>query len=219
MKYEDKKTSYKRIVENKPVAPTVLFTPEAIAAMHHIVSKCGEEVGWFGTVEHEGNVYRIDNIMVPGQEVNTGTCELTNDGLTKLCEEIMDAGEDPTKIKFWGHSHHNMGVGPSGQDDNQIKDLLDASDDFFIRAICNKKGFMSVSLYSKIDNIVFDHVHWSIDFNIDTKGIVDKYDKLIEDNVKEFSYNNQFPIQYENEPSIKHLSKFKPSKFGVKAWK
>jgi len=192
MRYEDKSVEYKRIIENKPTAPTVMFSPESIAAMHHIVSKCGEEVGWFGTVDYIGGIYHVGNITIPGQEVNAGTCELTNDGLANLCEDILNEGGDPTKVKFWGHSHHNMGVGPSGQDDKQVKELLDGSDDFFIRAICNKSGLMSVSVYNKTENVIFHHVHWSIDFNIDNKGIISKYDKLIDSNVNELTYNTEY---------------------------
>ena len=56
-------------------------------------------------------------------------------------------------MELRGHSHVNMGVGPSGQDDSMILEFK--TRDFFIRGIFNKKGDIKMDIYDFKNNIKY----------------------------------------------------------------
>ena len=65
-------------------------------------------------------------------------------------------------MKCWGHSHVNMGVFASGQDDTQMNVFKDAGHDFFIRVIANKKGEMEFTFYNYATGIIYKDTPWAI---------------------------------------------------------
>lgn len=149
------------------VIPKVFFTPEALRDMYHIVDLVDGEVGWFGIVEEIDNDYLVKSVILPGQHANSGTCELTPQGIAVIASEIMrtnpaDGMDIVNSIRFWGHSHHSMGTSPSGQDDQQLAEAATDCEDFFIRAILNKKGRMEITVYAYSDSLIFKDVEWSV---------------------------------------------------------
>jgi len=183
----DKKTTARTI--GTCVAPRIIFDLNAIASMEVIVSNCNEEVGWMGIVDKIGdNEYRVRDIMLPKQEVSGATCELTEQGLSEMATSLPT--EDLSKLRFWGHSHHNMGVDPSSQDEDQVVEMLVNSGDFFIRAICNKKGEMSVSFFNYLTKVAIDNIKWSIDDGVDRSALAKKYEQEIKEKVGKFSYSS-----------------------------
>lgn len=67
-----------------------------------------------------------------------------------------------SSMRIWGHSHVNMSVAPSGQDDMQGESKASALGGIFIRVICNKSMDMSVSVYDASRDVRFDHVPWKL---------------------------------------------------------
>lgn len=190
LSHENKKATARLI--GTVTEPRIIFTLKVIATMEYIVSKVSTEVGWLGLVDKiSDHVYLVKEIFLPPQEVNGGTCELTGDGLFALYEKLIEDGReaDADKIRFWGHSHANGGVGPSGQDEEQAIEMLKNNQDYLIRAIANKSGHMAVTYFNMPKSIAVDNVNWYTDDGIDRKEIADTFEPLIKDNIKTLSYS------------------------------
>jgi hypothetical protein len=97
--------------------------------------------------------------------MNGGTCEISEEGDTDVANWLIrhDRADDCPKMKFWGHSHHTMGVAPSSQDEHQSMAKIHKGSPYLIRAICNKKGDMSVSFFDWTNKIRFDNINWKIE--------------------------------------------------------
>lgn len=145
--------------------PTITISPDALIKMQLFVENCTDEVGWLGTAyknEKENNIY-INDVFLFDQEVHSTTTEITPEGLSSFAEEILqeeNGMEIWNNLKVWGHSHVNMSVSPSGQDDNQMSTFADGGHDWFIRIIANKKGDMRVDLYNYTLGVIYNELPW-----------------------------------------------------------
>ena len=178
--------------------PRVIFPERILAIMKYIVDNVPTEVGWLGAVTKLDNSYYITDIYVPKQDVNGGTCELNSNGLQDLHEWMVANGHEAKtdKIFFWGHSHGSMGVYPSGQDLAQsVEKLRDFAGTYFIRAICNKTGEMSVAFYDGVNKRLIENIEWFVHDGIDRKKIEEMYSPLIKENIKELTYSG--PVSHE----------------------
>lgn len=145
-------------------SPKVYITPLALQKMQVYVSECSKEIGWLGEVVREGNVFVIVDTMLFKQEVHGATTEIDENNLMEVAEELLqtpEGSERYSRLKMWGHSHVNMAVTPSGQDDNQIK-LFEQGNEYFIRIIANKKGEMRVDLYDFTTGVAYNCIKWEI---------------------------------------------------------
>jgi len=135
-----------------PPAPRVFYTDVAWSKLQLAIHHCAKEVGWFGTVERtqSGN-FLITDIFVLKQEVTAATTEIDGDALNALYEELFQQGKDPNQLRYWGHSHVNMAVSPSINDEEMVQEYVEdlGADDFFIRGIYNKRGASKVDVYIK----------------------------------------------------------------------
>jgi hypothetical protein len=134
--------------------------------MWYYVKGCNDEIGWLGTVtRYDDNNWIINDTLLFEQQVAATTCEITPEGLAKVAEEILqkpDGMEIYNSIRLWGHSHVNMGVSPSGQDNDQMKTFKDTGSPWFIRVIANKSGDMEFTLYDFANSLSFADVPWQI---------------------------------------------------------
>ena len=139
--------------------PKIFISKRAIAWVESIVDLHHTEVGFYGTViDHENGEYTIDDIFYPKHDLATGaTCEISSDGMTEIMEYLIakDRLEDIGRLKMWGHSHVNMGVSPSGQDDTMGLELAKDNGTFLIRMITNKKGVMGITFYDMVNKVKF----------------------------------------------------------------
>lgn len=139
--------------------PELYFTPLAIQKMQVYVDKCQDEVGWLGSVaKYAGEKYLCTDVHLLHQEVNGGTTEITPEGLVLFAEEI--GFEEMADVHLWGHSHVNMGVSASGQDESQMSLFEDNGIQWFFRIICNKRGSISVSYYNYKESYIVDDCPW-----------------------------------------------------------
>lgn len=142
--------------------PTIFITHDAARFMHKLVDKVSMEVGWFMvTNETDKGDFILSECVVPGQECNGATTELTAEGQSSLLMEIMaeddvkgiqisDPGYRANHLNCWMHSHATMPTNPSGQDDKQMVDFCQNYGDdypFWIRGIVNKSGDAHFSVY------------------------------------------------------------------------
>jgi len=166
--------------------PTIIFKPEVLYAQKCIVELCKEEVGWVGMVKKEGNTYLIEEIFLPSQGAHGTECEILANGYIPIEEEMTRRGTFDrmfNDLKFWGHSHVNMGVGPSSEDrKSAIKRCTDAGD-YFIRCICNKDGKMHLSFFDNLKGVAYENIDWIVDDGVDRNRVREKFSQLVKDNV------------------------------------
>lgn len=137
--------------------PRVLYKPEVWAEIQYYVAQQRLEVGWLGMVEKVGNDYLITEVYLPEQVVHAAETDISADAMTKIAMEILDAGKCSSQLYYWGHSHVNMQVSPSVQDEEQIDEFLKACP-LFIRGIYNKLGDSKVDVYDVKAKTVYECV-------------------------------------------------------------
>lgn len=142
--------------------PTLQFTPEVMAEMSIYIEECDVEIGWLGNiVKVDDKTYLCDELYLPDQDVGAATTEIQPEDLVKLAMQL----DDDTKLetmKLWGHSHAEMSVSPSGQDDKQIGVFRDSGLDVFFRIIANKRGDLDITFYDFKRNIEIQHLDFSV---------------------------------------------------------
>ena len=171
----------------KVVTPSVYYSQKVWAVMWHIIHKCPKEVGWMGYVTKIGHDYLVEEIFLPEQIVSAAETDISPDAMATLTLELIKRDMDPEKMIYWGHSHVNMGVSPSGQDETQI-DLMLQNAPVFIRAIHNKRGEGKVDVFDTTQGVVFQAVHHDVHIPALTDEQVVYLDELIKSNVKDRVY-------------------------------
>jgi hypothetical protein len=148
-----------------PEEPSIFFTREAWVKQCRIVEKCPLEVGWFALVDHDedDNSFTITELIIPEQIVTATETDIGKEALADAAMLLINQGKDTSKMYAWFHSHVNMGVGPSAQDELQVEDFLeDLADQLeipaFIRGIQNKQGALKLDVYYVQHGIAYQNV-------------------------------------------------------------
>ena len=167
-------------------APMVFYAPLVKAQMDYIIDRCTAEVGWLGLVDKVEGGYLVKKIYVPYQEVSAAETDISVATMIDLAEEIFASNEVTSQLYYWGHSHVNMSVNPSMQDEEQIEEYLEHCP-LFIRGIYNKKGDSKVDVYDRDSNIIFQCVRNQVycELPIDAKTRVDT---ILTANVKQRAF-------------------------------
>ena len=119
--------------------------PEARNKMELYCDLSEGEIGWLAYVEQfDKQGFLITDCALLKQEVHATTTEIRAEGLLEFWNNTPV--EQQAKIKLWGHSHVNMSVSPSGQDDSQMEYFRDGNP-WFIRLITNKKREYHIDIY------------------------------------------------------------------------
>lgn len=151
------------IADKQLVEPTVYITTEANAKMRMLVDKTSSELGWYGIVTKcpgLPNTYVIEDIIVYPQTVTGVTCEQDESKMFEF--EMSLTTEQVNHKRFQGHSHVNMGVTPSGVDEQFYQDLLKQVTDYFIITVTNKAGAYHTRFYDIENNILYKDVEIKI---------------------------------------------------------
>lgn len=147
--------------------PYVVVSKQALVKMFHYIDLCADEIGWLGTVYQDKNCFFVDDVFLFDQEVHSTTTEITPEGLSEFGTELLEKpnGIDIwNNMRLWGHSHVNMGVSPSFQDDKQMETFKDGGHPWFIRLIGNKKGEVKIDLYHYEYGIIYNDVPWEQEY-------------------------------------------------------
>jgi hypothetical protein len=143
----------------EPPMPVVYYTAQVKAVINHLVAVNTAEVGWLGLVKQvNDNDYLVYKLYVPKQTVHSAETDIDSDAMANLGIEITDAGLPAEHLYYWGHSHVSMQVSPSGQDETQIEEFLEAGCKHFIRGIYNKQGHSKVDVYDVPRNVIYQCV-------------------------------------------------------------
>jgi len=210
----------------KSCIPNVMINPIALAKMQLFVNTCDKEVGWLGTVIKNKNSYIIQDVYLFEQEVASTTTEITPEGLSKFAEQILtleNGVEIWNNIRLWGHSHVNMSVSPSGQDNEQMNSFSNIGKDWFIRIIANKNGDLKVDVYDYEHGIEFIDVPWERLISVEEEQLltqindlyeqinaiksayIDSYKETIEAEIKEKVKDKFYTIGYTYPNKLNHL--------------
>lgn len=170
------------IIAQNLTEPTICITADAYIKMRKLVDETDTEIGWYGIVsEPEGldATYVIEDILVYPQRVTGSTCEQDDDKIFEF--EMSLSTEQVNHKRFQGHSHVNMGVRPSGVDEQFYTDLLSQVNDYFIIAVTNKKKELTLRFYDIRNNIVYNGLNMKVIANNGTdldQWYIDNIDKL-----------------------------------------
>ena len=167
----------------EPPMPVVYYTPNVKAVINHLVAVNTAEVGWLGLVKQvNDNDYLVYQVYVPKQTVHAAETDIDSDAMANLGIEIAEADMPPEDLYYWGHSHVNMDVSPSAQDESQIEEFLEAGCKRFIRGIYNKYGHSKVDVYDVPRNVIYQCVREDVEVSL-TAEQVERLDDLIKANV------------------------------------
>ena len=163
-----------------PSEPSIYFTREAWVKQCHLVHKCTMEVGWFALVDYDenDNSFTITELVIPKQEVTHAETDIGKEDLAGAAMELIEAGKDTSKMFAWFHSHVDMGVSPSVQDEYQVEDFLEDLADqpevpAFIRGIQNKKGDLKLDVYYIQHGVAYQNVDFTVIHDDDPQWLKD----------------------------------------------
>lgn len=172
---------------NSSTIPEAYITLEALGRVNEIVRQSDKEVGWMGQMirqEHKSGLITLTlfNPYVPRQIVSAATTDIDADGVA----EYALAVKQPELIKWWGHSHVNMGITPSGTDMTTFHEHIENDpDNPFVMTIHNKERLTYCNIYIGGGLFVEDaalHVDW------DDPEMVKSVEKELKANVTEKVY-------------------------------
>lgn len=167
--------------------------PQARQKMEVYCDLSEGEIGWLGFVEKfDKQGFLITDCALLKQEVHSTTTEITPEGLLEFWNSTTP--EQQQHIKLWGHSHVNMGVSPSGQDNDQM-DYFKDNNPWFIRLITNKKREYYIDIYD-YENGIKIHMDQAdlITYNPGAKELRESIEAEIKEKVtkKETSYSKTY---------------------------
>ena len=166
---------------------TITFTRNAWKKQQALIQNFTSEVGWHGVVTRDKEDplhFTIEDILVFPQVV-TGTTVTPNDEAYAVWNATLPP-EKMNAMRFHGHSHVNMGVTPSGTDDQYQKDMLgrlngdglteeakirmkEAMGDmaFYIFMIFNKSGSHNVRVFDYWGNTYYEGAEITVEHEPD----------------------------------------------------
>lgn len=143
---------------------TIEITPWAYAKVRALVDDFSVEVAWHFLCERSGDrSFLISDVIVYPQTITATNVDTDEQELAKWLMSLDD--ETFSKMRGQGHSHVNMGVTPSGTDENLYKELFSqiGADDFYIFCIANKKNDFYWRIYDRRDGVIYE------DFDVEMK--------------------------------------------------
>lgn len=187
-----------------PPEPTLYYTRSAWERMHWLVEECATELGWVGSIEQVDQFnYICHDVRVMEQKAGPATFEYENwnDATTEmLISGTLCAGRVDANL---GHSHVNMGVRPSGTDEDQMMDLADVDEEtqlpkakFSVQTIINKKGDHHCSIYDWENELYYDRVDVEVLSSLTAEDVADLTEQLTR--VKKYTYSGGYGGSYLN---------------------
>lgn len=184
------KADVKYTIQTSKLFERVYIEPIALHKMNEYIRMCSDEISWLGTVSVNGNNVTINDVYIFEQEVSGTTTILDENSMTDFALKLLDNPPDGDQqkaidiintMRVWGHSHVNMGVSPSGQDDKTMDELRGNIEPtempFMIRLIGNKKGDMKIDIYYYAMGVTALDVPW--------QPVVQKFELSFADELKE----------------------------------
>ena len=197
-KISDGRINFQKTVNKVQRKAAVYFTELAYRKFQALVKEFDNEVAWHGTAyrgkDETKDDYFITDILVYPQEV-TGATVTTDQN--KYQTWLMNHDDETfNNIRMQGHSHVNMGVTPSGVDENLYESILSQLDDtmFYIFMIWNKKNDKTCKIYDMAKNILFETADCEIKIITETlpdvkiEGVSEEEKKTMLERLNDYRY-------------------------------
>lgn len=117
--------------------PKALIVPEAYNQLFAYILSCQEEISGLGKVEVKNNFLIIPQVFIVKQKCNREKTDITQ-GASDFLYELIKNGGDPSKIKFWWHSHGDDEVFWSKEDLKTIENWGFGNADFLLSCVFNR---------------------------------------------------------------------------------
>jgi hypothetical protein len=172
-----------------------------------------EEISGLGCVKREANgIFFVYDVFLVKQE-NTGSfTDIDDEALHALMWELetlddTDNGNRLDDLRFWWHSHANMGVFWSGQDDHCIKTKM-AHASWWLSVVVNKPGKIKTRLDIQNPPMRFDDIKCDIHHEV-AEHIKQECQKEFDKKVikKTYNYNNYNKLQHETNTWLEYYNK------------
>jgi len=169
--------------------PKLLISHRDKKMIEHIVDIAPKEAQWFHRVERietpHGLYYRLYELYFPEQYCSAAEVESNPQMMYEFYKELKkEHGQEATNdimsnLTAWAHSHHNMGVSPSGQDIKQFAENIENADKAKVTVpqimlIFNKKGSYHCKVWDPKLGVILENLPMvleSYDFsNIDKQA-------------------------------------------------
>lgn len=164
--------------------PKIQFADGVLTLINELVAQCDKEIAWNGLVNfnRKSMTFTVYDIVIFPQVV-TGTSVNVDD--TKYANWIASLSNDEINhMRFHGHSHVNMSIGPSGVDTDYQREMLEMQiKDFYIFMIFNKRGDMYACIYDVEKNTFYDKEDIDIIDAHESNPIYLRAQKMIDENV------------------------------------
>jgi hypothetical protein len=109
-----------------------------------MVDKADGEISGLGKIQVMENGDILVTSAILCKQVNTGSStDLDGDDITKAMFELRN---EPGELRFWWHSHVNMGVFWSGTDTDTMQEL--GQHGYFVSTVFNKKRETRTAIYA-----------------------------------------------------------------------
>lgn len=173
----DGKISFSSALTTSDAKAVLYFTEIAWLKMQTLIREFPNEIAWHGVAfrneDVEKHEYVVTDILVYPQKV-TGTSVDMDEG--EYAEWLGKNLDDDRffNIHFQAHSHVYMPTSPSSVDlghQQDILDMLDTEEGFYIFAIWNKKGDRTIRIFDMKKNILFENADVSVQILNDGTGI------------------------------------------------
>ena len=182
---------------------TLYIDPTVLKKIMYYTQAADGEVSGLGTIlKDERGRHVVNKVFLLEQEASGADTELKPEAISTLMVDMMKKNEDPAALKFWFHSHANMGVFWSGTDDSCAETL---SKEYAFSLVVNKSGERRcrLDLYNPF-RITFDGIRVEELIQEDetlkkiceqevkekVKSPYERYQNWREDN--DYSYNNGY---------------------------
>jgi hypothetical protein len=149
--------------------PKIFISHKGLEAIKHVVNIAPEEAQWFHTIKvlNENELHLSERIYIPTQNTSAAEVNSTSSMLVEFYKEISsnntieETNDILNNMGCWSHSHHNMGVSPSHQDEKQFITFVNNSIEqdqktWQLMLIFNKKQQYYCRAYDPISDVIYE---------------------------------------------------------------
>lgn len=223
MKYYNR--NYTPVTWAKPNTPGIEVGDKVYKKIMHWMEKAApNECSGFGEIvwDAERNVFIVKDAWLAEQKNTTGTTELDAESLLKLDAEhdkAIAAGTREGKLRWWWHSHVNMGVFWSGTDLEAIAQLGEHG--WFTATVFNLKGETKSAAYqNKPFSMYHEDIPTTIAQSVNARKLQLDISSIVEA-ANEIDFTISKDMQTKAEEALAKLftdSRVAPTKAELKQW-
>jgi len=146
-----------------PEIPEIIIKYEVYRKIKAYANLCNNEISALGTVSINENTIVIEDVYLFEQVVSGVSTELSAEDISRFICEYIKKGKDPLDLKFWWHSHVNMGAFWSSTD---LATINKFSSDWMISLVSNKQDEFKLRLdiFSPF-RMCMDNLPYSIEYD------------------------------------------------------